>query len=73
MTDLERQRQQVRRIIAVVIGAGGLVTLGAALLLARSTLDNSLWEAVGVALVPVSVGLVSLYAARRLWRAPTDR
>ncbi len=70
MSDLERQREQVRRIIAGVLGIGGLVTLGAALLLARSTLDNSVWEAVGVALVPSFVGAVSLYAARRLWRSP---
>jgi hypothetical protein len=72
VNDLNRQRDRLRRVMASVLGLGGIVTLGAAVLLAASTLDQSVWHAVGVALVPTVVGLTSVIVARRLRRAPGE-
>lgn len=69
MSDVDARRQQLRRVLAVVLAIGALVTLGSAALLALAAYDRSVWEAAGVAVVPSVVGLVSLYAARRIWRA----
>lgn len=69
MSDVDARRQQLRRVLAVVLAIGALVTLGSAALLAFAAYDRSVWEAAGVAVVPSVVGLVSLYAARRIWRA----
>lgn len=58
-----------RARVAVAIGIGGVVTLGAAAALVVLQGDAHPMQRVGVAIVPSVVGVAALWAARRLWRA----
>lgn len=63
------QTRDPRRLVAVAIGLGGVVTLGAAATLVVMQGDAHPMQRVGVAIVPTVVGVAALWAARRLWRA----
>lgn len=57
-----------RRVAAVLLGAGGAATLGAAVALFALQFPRGLAAGIGAALVPAAVGAAASVAARRLWR-----